>query len=111
MTVNWLCGISSEMFLRLWTRAPRIRMKSCTECLCTFQYSAAISFQLSAQEQHVHVRPQPRVVGQVPSRMVRVFVNYDRVRSPDPVSNVRIVERRHAEVIAVEPEPITVAAL
>src|ERR1700685_2679159 len=30
MTVNWLCGSDSEMSLRLWTRAPRIRMKSCT---------------------------------------------------------------------------------
>jgi hypothetical protein len=26
ITVTWLCGIESEMFLRLWTRAPRIRM-------------------------------------------------------------------------------------
>ncbi len=25
-TVNWLWGMESEMFLRLWTRAPRIRM-------------------------------------------------------------------------------------
>jgi hypothetical protein len=25
-TVIWLWGMESEMFLRLWTRAPRIRM-------------------------------------------------------------------------------------
>src|ERR1039458_5474064 len=35
----WLCGMSSEMFLRLWTRAPRIRMESCTEVFRQFQYS------------------------------------------------------------------------
>lgn len=27
-TVNWLWGISSETFLRLWTRAPRMRIVS-----------------------------------------------------------------------------------
>ena len=26
ITVSWLWGIESEMFFRLWTRAPRIRM-------------------------------------------------------------------------------------
>ena len=36
MTVSSLWGIDSEMFLRLWTRAPRILMKSCTG---QFQYS------------------------------------------------------------------------
>src|ERR1019366_1820532 len=34
-----LCGMSSEMFLRLWTRAPRIRMESCTGVFRQFQYS------------------------------------------------------------------------
>ena len=34
-----LCGMSSEMFLRLWTRAPRIRMESCTEVFRQLQYS------------------------------------------------------------------------
>ena len=29
ITVNWLCGSDSEISLRLWTRAPRIRMYSC----------------------------------------------------------------------------------
>lgn len=29
-TVSWLCGMSTEMFLRLWTRAPRIDRKSST---------------------------------------------------------------------------------
>jgi hypothetical protein len=33
ITVNWLWGIESETFLRLWTRAPRILMASCTELL------------------------------------------------------------------------------
>src|SRR5215469_2546160 len=28
MTVNWLRGISAFMFLRLWTRAPRIEITS-----------------------------------------------------------------------------------
>src|SRR5580700_8181662 len=27
-TVNWLCGISKSMFLRLWTRAPRTTILS-----------------------------------------------------------------------------------
>src|ERR1035437_5431406 len=35
-----LCGMSSEMFLRLWTRAPRIRMESCTEVFRQFQYTS-----------------------------------------------------------------------
>src|ERR1035441_7360560 len=34
-----LCGMSSEMFLRLWTRAPRIRMESCTGVFRQLQYS------------------------------------------------------------------------
>ena len=29
-TVSWLCGIESEMFLRLWTRAPRMCMELST---------------------------------------------------------------------------------
>src|SRR6185437_1208174 len=40
ITVSWLCGISSEMFLRLWTRAPRILMASCTVIGLNFQYTA-----------------------------------------------------------------------
>src|ERR1039458_5269192 len=35
-----LCGMSSEMFLRLWTRAPRIRMESCTGVFRQFQYTS-----------------------------------------------------------------------
>src|SRR5579862_6972521 len=41
ITVNWLCGSESEIFLRLWTRAPRIRMYSCKVIFSIEQRRAA----------------------------------------------------------------------
>src|ERR1051326_6002559 len=50
-TVIWLWGMESEMFLRLWTRAPRIRIASCTGVwLGRFQYNARLSLPKTTKE-------------------------------------------------------------
>jgi len=43
--------------------------------------------------------------------MVRIVVNHDRIRIPEPVCDVRIVKRGDIEIKPAEPEPLAVAAL
>src|ERR1017187_7555631 len=54
-----LCGMSSEMFLRLWTRAPRIRMESCTEVYRNSSIACASVGSQQAQLQPVVPREVP----------------------------------------------------
>src|SRR5437868_1077359 len=64
-----------------------------------------------SQIHYVHVSSSPGVIREIPSRMVRVFVNDDRVRRPVPVGHVGIVERSHLEVSVVKPESLAVTSL
>ena len=59
----------------------------------------------------MNVRPEPGIVGQVETRVIRILVDHDRVRIPNPIRDVRIIVRRNAEVDAIEPEPVRTAAL
>ena len=50
------------------------------------------------------VSAEPGVIGQVPARMVGVFVDDDGIGVPGPVATIANVSRRDAEIEAVEPE-------
>ena len=52
------------------------------------------------------VRPQSRVIGEIPADVVRVFVDDDLVRIPEPAIHKRVVLWSHAEVEAIEPEAL-----
>ena len=60
--------------------------------------------------QHVHIRSRPRVVCQIPARVVRVFVDHDGIVVPLPIADVVIVVWRYAEKPVVEPKPVAAAA-
>src|SRR5260370_33799698 len=59
----------------------------------------------------MHVGSGPRVVCQVPSRMVGIVVDHDGIGIPEPIGNVRIIELANGEIVSVEPESLAVAAL
>ena len=50
------------------------------------------------------VSPKPRIVGQIPAIVIGIFVDDDRIGIPKPIAAVADVDRRHAEVEAIEPE-------
>jgi len=53
----------------------------------------------------VHVSAEPRVIGEIPARMIGIIIDYDRVRIPQPAGNVCQIEGRNAPVEVIEPEP------
>ena len=57
------------------------------------------------------VGPGAGIVGDVPAGMVRVVIDDDRIRGPEPVIDVRVVERGDGKVGAVEPEALAITAL
>jgi len=59
---------------------------------------------LVPQIQHVDVRSQPYVVGEVVPVVVGIFVDYDVVPIPEPVIAKAEVKRRNAEIEAPKPE-------
>src|SRR5437868_5850662 len=59
----------------------------------------------------VGVRTQPGVVREIPADVVGIVVNHDRIAVPEPAVDVAIVPRRDAEVVAIEPEPVSVPSL
>jgi hypothetical protein len=63
------------------------------------------------QIRHVDVGSKPRVIGQIPARMIRVLVNHDRIGIPKPIGDIRIIEWSDGKVEAVEPEAVTVTTL
>ena len=52
----------------------------------------------------MHVGAEPRVIGDVPARMVWVVIDYDRVGTPQPVADVSVFPRGNAPIPSVEPE-------
>ena len=56
----------------------------------------------------MNVCSNPRVISEVPSVVVRVLIDDDLIRIPEPAINKRIVVGRHAEVEAIEPETLSV---
>ena len=59
----------------------------------------------------MNIGPQSCVVRQIPTRIIGIFVDDDRIGSPQPAGYVRIVERSDAPIVIVEPEPLAVATL
>jgi len=60
--------------------------------------------------QDVSVGAKAHIVGQVPAFMVRIFEDDKGIALPDPITAEIVVVRSHAEVEAVEPEALPVAA-
>jgi hypothetical protein len=56
------------------------------------------------------VSPQADVIGQIEAYMIRIFVDYDVIRIPQPTAGVCKVRIRHREVKAIEPETRRAAA-
>jgi len=59
---------------------------------------------LRAEVLDVDVRPQPRVVGEIPAVMVGIFVDHDLVAVPEPVTAQGKVKGGDAESEAAKPE-------
>src|SRR5271170_6800823 len=58
----------------------------------------------------VDVRSEALVVGQIPADVIRVVINYDLIRIPQPAVAESDVVRGHAEIETTEPEPARAAA-
>ena len=65
---------------------------------------------LLAHVNDVRVGPCPGVVSQIEARMVRIFVDYDRIRIPEPIRDVGKVLGSNAKVGASEPESVRATA-
>lgn len=55
------------------------------------------------------VGSKARVVGQVPARVFRVFVDYYVVAVPPPIIHVAVIVTCHTEIRTVKPEPVPVS--
>src|SRR5579859_549284 len=58
----------------------------------------------------MHISPQPDVIRQIPAVMVRIVIEDDLVRIPQPAIAERDVIRRYAEIKSAEPETSRSAA-
>ena len=58
----------------------------------------------------MHIGAKPRIVGEVPPRMIGVVVNQDVVAVPKPVTYVVIIVGRNLEVVIADVKPLSVAA-
>ncbi len=72
---------------------------------------ALVRFSLAiSQIFDVDVCPEPSVIGQVPSVMIGVVVDYDTVAVPQPVVAETVIIRCYAEVESVEEEPFPISS-
>src|SRR5271168_1537189 len=53
---------------------------------------------------HVAVSPQPHVISQVPTHVIRIVINYNLIGIPQPIPAIPQIKRRDAEVEPAEPE-------
>lgn len=58
----------------------------------------------------MNVDAEPRIISEIPTWIIRVFVNYDRVGVPEPIGNVRNVHGGYAPVPVVKPKSVRTAA-
>lgn len=54
----------------------------------------------------MNVDAKSGVVGKIPTWIVRVLVDYDWVRVPNPAGHIREVDGRYTPVPVVEPKPV-----
>ncbi len=59
---------------------------------------------------HVHVGSQPHVVGEIPARMIRIFIDHDLISAPVPPIAIAQIIRSHAKVESAKPETARTAA-
>lgn len=59
---------------------------------------------LRSQILHMHIGSKAHVVGQVPSHVVWVVIDHDRIRGPIPIGAEANVVRRHVEIKSAKPE-------
>lgn len=59
---------------------------------------------LRAEIHYVNVRPQPHIVGQIPSNVIRIVVDDDIIRVPVPLAAIAYVVGSDAEEEPTEPE-------
>ncbi len=64
-----------------------------------------------SQIHHVDVCPQPRVVSQVPSHMVRIVIDHDVVAVPQPVGAGIVIVGRSLEEKSADIEAVSIAAM
>lgn len=69
-----------------------------------------MSFPLSPQEAHVNIGPETGVERKVPAHMVGIVIDHHPIAVPVPVVGITVVVFGNSEVVAVEPETLTVAA-
>ena len=94
----------SPIALYILARTPTSRVKQKGRAQASPPFELLYCF-LLPQILHMHIRAQPLVVRQIPSRMIRIFINNDWVRIPQPTIDVRHVKWRYAPIPVVEPEP------
>ena len=58
----------------------------------------------------VSVGAEPRVISEVPARMVRILVDHDLIASPVPVRHDVVVVRRNVPIVIAKPESFPVSA-
>jgi hypothetical protein len=58
----------------------------------------------------VDVRAGSGVIGQIPARVIRIFVDHDRIAVPAPIIHIVIIVRRNAEEPVVKPEAVAVSS-
>lgn len=58
----------------------------------------------SAEKLDVNICTQPGVIGQIPTNMIRIFVNYDLIAAPKPVRAELVVIWSDAEVETAKPK-------
>src|SRR5260221_8314226 len=67
-------------------------------------------FLLVPQIHDMNVCSRSGVVGQIPARVVWVFIDNDGVAIPEPVTDVGIIERSNTEEETVKPETLPASA-
>ena len=73
-------------------------------------HSLTLKISVSAQILYVHIRSEPRVVCQVPSVMIRIFIDHYVIAVPLPSIGKSIIIRCDAEVETSESESFAVSA-
>lgn len=57
----------------------------------------------------MNVDTKPDVISEVPTWIVRVFINDDRIGGPDPIGHVGEIDWGYAPIPVVEPKPVRAA--
>lgn len=73
-------------------------------------YKSKLHNQLLPKILHMYIGAQPGVISQVPTRMLRVFVNHNPIATPPPIIDIAKVIPRNAKETISEKESVPVPA-